>query len=110
MKPIFFLKLVLSATLIQAQTFYLDENGVTIKCLDCQPGDLGIVDGVVYTAVDNEMLYDLAVDYEAHDFSVLCTTLATDLSELFSSKSNFNDDISSWDVSNVEDMGQMFRS
>ena len=35
-------------------------------------------------------------------------SLITDMSNLFSEKSNFNDDISNWDVSNVTDMNGMF--
>ena len=34
-------------------TFYLDSNGVTVKCRGCNPGDQGIVNGVIYTAHDN---------------------------------------------------------
>ena len=35
-------------------------------------------------------------------------SLISDMSNLFSEKSNFNDDISNWDVSNVTDMNGMF--
>ena len=38
------------------------------------------------------------------------TSLVTDMSGLFSSKGNFNQDISGWDVSKVTDMSDMFQS
>ena len=38
------------------------------------------------------------------------TSLVTDMSGLFSSKGNFNQDISGWDVSKVTDMSRMFQS
>ena len=41
---------------MHGQTFYLDFNGVTIGCIDCEPGDTGVVLGTTYTAVDNTML------------------------------------------------------
>ena len=37
-------------------TFYLDANGVTIKCSNCAAGDTGRVDGVLYEAVDRALL------------------------------------------------------
>jgi surface protein len=38
-----------------------------------------------------------------------CTGNVTDMSTLFSSKTNFNDDISNWDVSSVTNMSSMFQ-
>ena len=38
-----------------------------------------------------------------------CTGAITDMSELFWLKTNFNDDISNWDVSNVTNMYRMFK-
>ncbi|WP_340113716.1 BspA family leucine-rich repeat surface protein [Maribellus mangrovi] len=86
--------------------FYLDDNGITIKCFNCQPGDTGTVNGISYEAVDRVLL-DQRLD-EGADLSKLCTSLVNDMSELFYRKQEFNDDISSWDVSNVTDMGAMF--
>ena len=37
------------------------------------------------------------------------TSLVTNMKDLFYEKSEFNDDISKWDVSNVTDMGFIFR-
>ena len=36
------------------------------------------------------------------------TSLVTNMSELFSQKRTFNEDLSRWDTSNVTDMGNMF--
>ncbi|WP_167613190.1 BspA family leucine-rich repeat surface protein [Maribellus sediminis] len=87
-------------------TFYFDDNGVTIKCMDCVAGDKGIVNGIEYEAVDRELLMQRRD--EGADLSKLCTSLVTDMSFLFHDASSFNEDISSWDVSNVADMTAMF--
>jgi surface protein len=92
---------------IQGQIFFLDVNGVTIKCIECQDGDVGIVNDITYTAVDNSSLVDL-VDQGSPDLDKVCTTLVTNMGALFSQESDFNQDISSWDVSNVVDMSDMF--
>jgi len=36
--------------------FYLDSNGITIKCVNTVSGDKGFVNGVEYECVDNELL------------------------------------------------------
>ena len=101
-----------------SQTFFLDDNGVTIKCVDCQPGDQGVVNGVTYTAVDNEMLFALKDPWISYYdslpdpavFETVCTTLVTDIDSLFYIPTMFagnelwNPNISSWDVSNVTTM------
>lgn len=87
--------------------FYLDYNGVTIKCMNCVPGDTGRVDGVLYEAVDRALL--LQRIGEGADLSKVCTSLITDMNDIFKDATSFNQDISSWDVSNVTDMGSMFK-
>ena len=85
---------------------YLDENGITIKAREwSQVGESGVIRGVVYTVVNETMLREMVKNGE--DVTKVCTTKVTDMSELFTS-SDFNDDISSWDVSNVTDMRAMF--
>ena len=88
---------------------YLDTNGVTIKaCDDANVGDIGEINGVTYTVVDEAMLREMAT-FEDDGFSNIVTTKVTDMSVLFSEDNNtFNQDISSWDVSNVTDMSRMF--
>ena len=92
--------------------FLLDANGVTIKVNENMfpevvPGDKGIVDGVEYTAVDREMLISMVQG--GADVTKVVTTLVTDMSLVFLHKTNFNQDISSWDVSNVTNMSNMFK-
>ena len=105
--------------------FYLDNNGITIKARDwVTAGTKGILNGVEYTAVDKEMLIKLSQDRK--DLSKVVTTLITDMSKLFyppvdsnfdgtlnyydSFYHDFNDDIKSWDLSNVTEMSFMFYS
>ena len=40
----------------------------------------------------------------------LCTTLVTNMSQLFEGNTNFNSNISFWDTSNVTNMSRMFKS
>ncbi len=87
---------------------YLDANGVTIKaCPDGQIGYSGNINGFTYTIVSEQQLRDF-IDNDYLDIGRLVTTQVTDMSGLFSEKNNFNQDISSWDVSNVTNMSYMF--
>ena len=95
-----------SITFTISPTFYLDANGVTVKCRGCSAGDQGVVNGVIYTAVDNSTIGSTA----AGDWDTIVTSLVTDMSNLsFPSKGTFIEDISSWDTSNVTDMSRMFQ-
>ena len=104
---------------------FLAENGVTIKARDwAVAGDTGVVNGITYTIVDKPMLQAMIASND--DLSKVCTTKITDMSCMTISGSgscsifggyvnangsfpnNFNQDISSWDVSNVTDMSFMF--
>ena len=87
-------------------TFYLDNNGITIKCINCVSGDIGMVNGILYEAVDRNLL--LQRRDEGADLSKLCTSLVTDMDMMFNGKSAFNQNISSWDVSNVLKLDSMF--
>ena len=84
---------------------YRDENGI-VKCQEDVPfGFIGEVDGVSYKVVDGQMLKTMIKNGE--DLRFICTTKITDMSKLFS-ESQFNGDISNWDVSNVTNMIGMF--
>ena len=86
-------------------TFFLDSNGVTVKCTGCVNGDTGIVGGQTYTAYSTASLA-LKSKSDA-DWNRVVTSLVTDTSDLFKA-TTFDEDISSWDTSNVTDMSGMF--
>jgi hypothetical protein len=66
----------------QSPHFYLDENGVTIKCENCVAGDTGTVNGILYEAVDRDLLIQRIKE---RDYLVtLCTSPVTDMSNIFS--------------------------
>ena len=93
---------------VMLNPIYLDENGVTIKSQEWGiVGDVGTIDGVEYTIVDNELFDNLNVNDT--DFTRIVTTLITNMSHKFSNVEDFNQDISSWDVSNVVNMERMFK-
>ena len=96
----FFLFLSFSISTLLAQDFYLNTNGVTCMCPDASVGDTGVVNGITYTKrTRNEITPQNA--------ATTCTSGITDMSYLFR-QVIFNEDISSWDVSNVTDMREMF--
>ena len=105
---------------LDCDVVYLDENGVTIKAYPCAIiGDIGVIDGLTYTIVNKNILMEMIESNM--DLTKICTSKITDLSRpisgpyvsLFGSGEiasyEFNQDISSWDVSNVINMGGMFR-
>ena len=108
----------ITAIFEEQSPFYLDENGVTIKARDwVTAGTTGELGGVTYTAVDIVQL-ELMFSKE-EDVSKVVTTLITDMSDLLVNAPIeerafqpglvlFNPDISSWDVSNVTNMSNMF--
>jgi surface protein len=93
-----------SITFTISPTFYLDANGVTVKCRGCSVGDTGMVSGTLYKAVgdatysgstasDNSLQREVDIWTNSSGSSIgsqgnyqLCTTLVTDMSEVFSSK------------------------
>ena len=89
------------------ELFYLDKNGVTIKCQDWGvSGQSGELNGIVYTIVDKDMLRQMIRAKE--DVTKVCTSKITDMTFMFYVAFVFNQDISSWDVSNVSSMEAMF--
>ncbi len=101
--------LFLIAFNIQAQTitetdgnFNLYSNGI-VKCTASSDGDTGTLDGVTYTKrtkVEIQANHSLA--------STSCTSGITTMNSMFESASTFNEDISSWDVSNSTSFSYFF--
>ena len=86
---------------------YLDENGVTVKATEgAVTGSVYGLDGVSYLVVGNELLSNMITSGE--DVTKVVTTNVTNMSGVFYDANYFNQDISSWDVSSVTDMGSMF--
>ena len=101
--------LFLISTLGFAQgNFFLDSNGVTVKCTNCVAGDTGVVNGLTYTAHDVTSLYLKSKD--DNDWDRVCTSLVSQTSYLFANFPDFNQDISSWDVSSVTNMSSTFHT
>ncbi len=86
---------------------FLAENGVTIKAsTEAEIGAIEILNGEVYQIVDLTSLIEMIKN--GNDLSKVVTTKITSMRELFKNNKVFNDDISSWDVSNVVDFSYMF--
>ncbi|MBL30978.1 MAG: hypothetical protein CMC81_07060, partial [Flavobacteriaceae bacterium] len=79
------------------------ENG-TCKCPNATVGDTSVISGVTYTVVDNSTI---SGQISASNYN-LCTTLVTDMSDLFKDNTSFNSDISFWDTSKTTSMYGMF--
>ena len=79
-------------------------NG-TCQCPNATVGDTDVINGVMYTAVDNSTIAGQVANGNIN----LCTTLVTNMSSLFRDNSSFNSDIRFWDTVAVNDMSGMFR-
>ena len=87
---------------------YLDDNGITIKAKDwANIGDVGIINNVRYTVVNNALLKE-AAQKGGEALTNIVTTRVTDMSNLFAHTSKAIGKISSWDTSSVTNMYQMF--
>ena len=90
-----------SISTLLAQDFYLNSNGVTCMCPDAAVGDTGVVNGITYTKRINDQI-------TTENAATTCTSGIDGMPELFKDQTTFNEDISSWDVSNVIYMNGMF--
>lgn len=83
----------------------LNTNGRTIECPNAIPGSFEKLENIkYYIAIDK---FDLINAISKYRIDEICTTHVKDMSYLFYLK-NINANISSWDVSNVENMAYMF--
>ncbi|MCH8475974.1 MAG: BspA family leucine-rich repeat surface protein [Opitutales bacterium] len=98
-------------------TFFLADNGITVLCPDAAVGDTGFVtingENIEFTKRDRDGLNTLrSISQNNPEFATSCISGVTDLSDLFSGLFNdpndFNQDISSWDVSSVTSMNNLF--
>ena len=90
---------------VSPSIFRLDANKVTCICENVKPGDKGFINGVEFEVVDNSLLRKRRD--EGVNMTRLCTSLVTDMSDLFSNR-NFNQPIGNWDVRNVTNMSGIF--
>jgi surface protein len=110
-----------STPVVELGNIYLDANGLTIKATaDAQVGDQEAINGNIYTVVDETQLRDMIKNEE--NITYVVTSKITSMYQLFlkiNSSSQLTDeyyegpyniigDISSWDVSNVTNMENMF--
>lgn len=97
-----------SSSIQNSGKIYFEDNHC--KCPQAQVGDIDIINGKTYVAVNNSTIKD---EIAAGNYN-LCTTLVTDMSGSGDSLTNFfndnsfNSDISFWDVSNVTNMDGIF--
>ncbi|MCH8556667.1 MAG: BspA family leucine-rich repeat surface protein [Balneolia bacterium] len=95
----------LSAQSLQNDNFFLHENGVTVMCPDAEIGESGEINGILYTKrTREEIMADRSLS------ATSCTSGITNMRSMFNGRSDFNEDISSWDVSSVPDFFSMFRN
>jgi uncharacterized repeat protein (TIGR02543 family) len=81
---------------------YFENN--TCKCPQANVGDTADINGVTYTAVDDNSIAGQIANGNVN----LCTTLVTDMSQLIKANSGFNFVLTHWDTSNVTNMSEMF--
>ena len=86
----------------QQDVFFLAPNGVTVLCPNADIGASGEVNGTTYTRRDRAQI-------TTANASTTCTSGITQMSSMFSGEDSFNEDISHWDVSDVESMAFMFQ-
>ena len=90
--------------ILQPANIYFENN--TCKCPNGFVGETAEIEGITYTVVDNSTISEQIANGNVN----LCTTLVTNMSELFKENISFNSNINFWDTSNVTTMDSMFIS
>ena len=86
---------------------YFDKNEVTLKVEnEATIGESYEFNGAIYKVVDENILRKMIA--QGTDLTKVITTHVTNMSRLFHNQPHFNQDISTWDVSEVKDMSYMF--
>jgi len=97
----------ITAVFEKLNPIYLDENGITIKANDfVRIGDVYNFNGIDYTIVDYDLLKRMV--RQGEDLTKVVTSRVSNMESLFSSYSNFNQDIGNWDTTNVTNMRTTF--
>ena len=110
-KYLLFVVFALWGFLSHSQAFYLDGNGVTVKCPLANVGDTGVVGSTTYVKVDRATLVaSITAGPNPADIATCCTSGIEDFSDLFRGRFSFNRDITHWDTASVTTMREMFRS
>ena len=92
----------ITVTAPASNDFYIAPNGITCMCPNAAVGDSGDPgNGIVYTKRTASQITTV-------NAATTCTSGITDMSELFANETSFNEDISSWDTSNVVTFRSIF--
>ena len=86
---------------LELRTFYLDANGVTIRCPNAAVGDTGTVNGGTYVK-------RTAADLTPGNAATACTSGVTDLAFLFEGDDAFDAPIGHWDTASVTSLRRTF--
>ena len=89
----------------ECDLFYLADNGITILCPYASMGSSGLVNNISYNKINESQAIQIGNNPA---ITLVCSSGMTNLTNMFRGKNNFNQDISSWDTSNVFSMTSMF--
>ena len=87
---------------------YVGPNNIVMASAGAVNNEQGNIGNVTYTVVNLTTLKFLIE--QGDDVTKVVPSLVTDMRDLFKNNTTFNQDISTWDVSNVTDMVGMFRN